>query len=39
MKIKKDRYWMAPKEYNTLTNTSVYSVPEFPEYSFLDRTG
>ncbi len=29
-------YWMAPKEYNNLTSASVYSVPEFPEYPFLD---
>ena len=29
-------YWRAPKEYDALTNTSVYSVPEFPEYPFLD---
>ena len=29
-------YWKAPKEYNDLTKTSVYSVPEFPDYPFLD---
>lgn len=29
-------YWKVPKEYNSLTKTSVYSVPEFPEYPFLD---
>ncbi len=29
-------YWIAPKEYSNLTNTSVYSVPEFPDYPFLD---
>ena len=29
-------YWRAPKEYNNLTKTSVYSVPEFPDYPFLD---
>ncbi|MDH5463089.1 MAG: FAD-dependent oxidoreductase [Nitrosopumilus sp.] len=29
-------YWRAPKEYHNLTKTSVYSVPEFPEYPFLD---
>ena len=29
-------YWKAPKEYNKLTKMSVYSVPEFPEYPFLD---
>ncbi len=29
-------YWKVPKEYNNLTKSSVYSVPEFPEYPFLD---
>ena len=29
-------YWKAPKEYNNLTKTSVYSVPEYPDYPFLD---
>ncbi|MCA9812196.1 MAG: FAD-dependent oxidoreductase [Nitrosarchaeum sp.] len=29
-------YWKAPKEYHNLTKTSVYSVPEFPDYPFLD---
>ena len=29
-------YWVAPKEYYNLTKTSVYSVPEFPDYPFLD---
>jgi len=29
-------YWKAPKEYYNLTKTSVYSVPEFPDYPFLD---
>lgn len=29
-------YWVAPKEYENLTRSSVYSVPEFPEYPFLD---
>lgn len=29
-------YWKAPKEYFNLTKTSIYSVPEFPEYPFLD---
>ncbi len=29
-------YWKTPKEYHNLTKTSVYSVPEFPEYPFLD---
>ncbi|QLH07882.1 NAD(P)/FAD-dependent oxidoreductase [Nitrosopumilus ureiphilus] len=29
-------YWRAPKEYHGLTKTSVYSVPEFPDYPFLD---
>jgi L-2-hydroxyglutarate oxidase len=29
-------YWKVPKEYNNLTKTSVYSVPEYPDYPFLD---
>jgi len=29
-------YWKAPREYHNLTKTSIYSVPEFPEYPFLD---
>ncbi|QDI88531.1 FAD-dependent oxidoreductase [Candidatus Nitrosopumilus sp. SW] len=29
-------YWKAPKQYNKLTKTSIYSVPEFPDYPFLD---
>ncbi|KAF6246444.1 dehydrogenase [Nitrosopumilus sp. b3] len=29
-------YWKVPKEYHNLTKTSVYSVPEFPDYPFLD---
>ena len=29
-------YWRAPDEYRGLTGASVYSVPEFPEYPFLD---
>ena len=29
-------YWKAPKEYYNLTKRSVYSVPEFPDYPFLD---
>jgi L-2-hydroxyglutarate oxidase len=29
-------YWKAPTEYNKLTKSSVYSVPEFPDYPFLD---
>ena len=29
-------YWKVPKEYNNLTKKSVYSVPEFTEYPFLD---
>lgn len=29
-------YWKAPKEYHNLTKTSIYSVPEFPDYPFLD---
>lgn len=29
-------YWKAPREYNKITKSSVYSVPEFPDYPFLD---
>ena len=29
-------YWKVPKKYNNMTRTSVYSVPEFPDYPFLD---
>ncbi len=29
-------YWKAPKEYYGLTKRSVYSVPDFPDYPFLD---
>ena len=29
-------YWKVPKKYSNLTKTSVYSVPEFPDYPFLD---
>ena len=29
-------YWKAPREYSGLTKSSVYVVPEFPEYPFLD---
>jgi L-2-hydroxyglutarate oxidase len=29
-------YWKAPSEYNNITKSSVYSVPEFPDYPFLD---
>ncbi len=29
-------YWKTPTEYNKLTKSSVYSVPEFPDYPFLD---
>ena len=29
-------YWKVPKEYNNLTKSSIYSVPEFPDYPFLD---
>lgn len=29
-------YWKAPREYNNLTKTSVYSVPEYSDYPFLD---
>ena len=29
-------YWKAPSQYSGLTQTSVYTVPTFPEYPFLD---
>ena len=29
-------YWKVPSKYNNLTKSSVYSVPEFPDYPFLD---
>lgn len=29
-------YWRAPEEYKNLTKVSIYSVPRFPEYPFLD---
>lgn len=29
-------YWRAPARYRNLTKTSVYTVPTFPEYPFLD---
>jgi (S)-2-hydroxyglutarate dehydrogenase len=29
-------YWQAPIEYKDLTKMSVYSVPKYPEYPFLD---
>lgn len=29
-------YWHAPQEYHNLTKTSIYSVPKYPEYPFLD---
>ena len=29
-------YLRVPKEYDSLTKTSIYSVPKFPEYPFLD---
>jgi len=32
----KGEYWLAPPEYNDLTKTSIYSVPRYPEYPFLD---
>jgi L-2-hydroxyglutarate oxidase len=32
----KGEYWIAPPEYNDLTNMSIYSVPKYPEYPFLD---
>jgi L-2-hydroxyglutarate oxidase len=29
-------YWQAPPEYNDLTKLSIYTVPKYPEYPFLD---
>lgn len=29
-------YWKSPPEYGGLTSASVYAVPRFPEYPFLD---
>jgi L-2-hydroxyglutarate oxidase len=29
-------YWQAPAQYNDLTKISVYSVPKYPEFPFLD---
>jgi L-2-hydroxyglutarate oxidase len=29
-------YWQAPAEYFNLTKRSIYSIPRFPEYPFLD---
>ncbi|NJK78249.1 MAG: FAD-dependent oxidoreductase [Nanoarchaeota archaeon] len=29
-------YWKVPKEYSNLTKASVYSVPQYPDYPFLD---
>jgi L-2-hydroxyglutarate oxidase len=29
-------YWQAPHKYHNLTKLSVYSVPKYPEYPFLD---
>lgn len=29
-------YWIAPIKYRSLTNHSIYSVPEFPKFPFLD---
>jgi L-2-hydroxyglutarate oxidase len=29
-------YWHAPPEYRTLTKLSIYTVPKYPEYPFLD---
>ena len=29
-------YWLAPEEYRDLTKLSVYSVPKYPQYPFLD---
>ena len=32
----KGEYWQAPVEYRDLTKLSIYSVPKYPEYPFLD---
>jgi L-2-hydroxyglutarate oxidase len=29
-------YWLAPEEYRDLTKSSIYSVPKYPQYPFLD---
>ncbi len=29
-------YWVAPKKYNNLTSHSIYSVPQFQQFPFLD---
>ena len=29
-------YWLAPEEYRNLTKLSIYSVPKYPQYPFLD---
>ena len=29
-------YWQAPPQYHDLTRLSIYSVPKYPEYPFLD---
>ncbi len=29
-------YWLAPEEYHDLTKLSIYSVPKYPQYPFLD---
>lgn len=29
-------YWQAPEEYRGMTKISVYSVPKYPDYPFLD---
>ena len=29
-------YWQAPPEYHDLTQLSIYSVPKYPDYPFLD---
>lgn len=29
-------YWVAPHKYNSLTNHSIYSIPEFQQFPFLD---
>jgi len=29
-------YWIAPHKYNSLTNHSIYSIPKFQQFPFLD---
>ena len=29
-------YWQAPPQYQHMTKRSIYSIPKYPEYPFLD---